>query len=492
MNNLENINRKTKIIATIGPASRDPKVLSAMIDAGMDVARLNFSHGSYEDHKEAINAIRMLSAQKKRPVAILQDLQGPKVRIGVIPGGKMEITAGRLIDIYFSPKISEVHPDGPPDRPWIYIPMPGLQQRLKADMRILLDDGNIEFVIQSSQTNKVTASVNLGGILSSNKGFNLPGVELDIPGFTEKDRNDLLFGLQHGVDLVAISFVRTAEDVNAVKSIIQANYTGEFPVPVIAKLERPEALDNLDSIIQVADGLMVARGDLGVELSPAMVPIAQKRIIRAANLHSIPVITATQMLDSMIHNPRPTRAEATDVANAIFDGTDAVMLSGETASGSYPLETIKVMGSIICKAEANFAEWTTCGNEGSLSFHDDATAITRAARELARDRNVQAIAVFTHSGKTARLMSKIKPDVPILAFTPLESTYRRMALLRGTTPYLVPFADNTETMIQIVDEAIQQLLPDSQNMQVVVITGFPVDKMRSPNLALLHTVGEVA
>ena len=318
----------------------------------------------------------------------------------------------------------------------------------------------------------------------------MPGVPLNIPGFTDKDRADLHFGLDNGVDIVAVSFVRTVADIETVRNEIKRYAPQKANTPIIAKLERPEALENLTSIIKAADGVMVARGDLGVELSPATVPIAQKRIIREANIHAKPVITATQMLDSMIHNPRPTRAEATDVANAIFDGTDAVMLSGETASGSYPVESIKVMDSIVREAELNYADWTLCSDLPEMDSTEDAVAMTRAARELAHDRNVASIAVFTHSGRTALLMSKAKPAVAILAFTPLESTYHKMALYRGVTPYMVPFASTVETMINIVDDAIIRSAPEQNEQQVVLISGFPVDKMRQPNFALLHTVGK--
>jgi pyruvate kinase len=484
------MNRKAKIIATLGPSSQDEKVFISMVSAGLDVARLNFSHGTYDDHLTAIRMIRKVSQESGKAIAILQDLQGPKVRIGEVPGGSIELTAGQHLDVYFADCLNDVHPDLHSSNQWIYIPIPDLLSQLKAGMKILLDDGNIEFNLTEVHDNRVTVEVALGGLLSSHKGFNLPGVPLNIPGFTEKDRSDLHFGLDNGIDIVAVSFVRTVTDIETVRNEIILYAPKKADTPIIAKLERPEALENLTSIIKAADGVMVARGDLGVELSPATVPIAQKRIIREANIFSKPVITATQMLDSMIHNPRPTRAEATDVANAIFDGTDAVMLSGETASGSYPIESIRVMDSIVREAELNYADWSLCSDLPEMDSSEDAVAMTRAARELAHDRNVASIAVFTHSGRTALLMSKAKPAVTILAFTPLESTYQKMALYRGVTPYMVPFASTVESMIEIVDSAIIRSEPEKEDQQVVLISGFPVDKMRQPNFALLHTVGK--
>jgi len=484
------MDRKAKIVATLGPSSRDENVFTSMVKAGLDVARLNFSHGTYDEHLTAIQMIRKISLETGKSIAILQDLQGPKVRIGEIPGDSIELTAGQKLDVYFAQSLDKVHPSSQSKNQWIYIPIPDLLPQLKAGMKILLDDGNIEFSLIEVLPDRVTVEVTLGGMLSSHKGFNLPGVPLNIPGFTDKDRADLHFGLDNGVDIVAVSFVRTVADIESVRNEIKRYAPQKANTPIIAKLERPEALENLTSIIKAADGVMVARGDLGVELSPATVPIAQKRIIREANIHAKPVITATQMLDSMIHNPRPTRAEATDIANAIFDGTDAVMLSGETASGSYPVESIKVMDSIVREAELNYADWSLCSDLPEMDSTEDAVAMTRAARELAQDRNVASIAVFTHSGRTALLMSKAKPAVAILAFTPLESTYHKMALYRGVTPYMVPFASTVETMIKIVDEAIIRSAPEQNEQQVVLISGFPVDKMRQPNFALLHTVGK--
>lgn len=479
--------RKARIVATIGPSSQDPSILKQMIKAGMNVARLNFSHGTYAQHLENIASIRKLSRELGHPIAILQDLQGPKIRIGEIPGDGLVIKPGDRLVIGFSE--SSV-PDSSTPNAQFTIPFPGLHRKLQVGGKVLLDDGNIEFkIIEITQTG-IIVDVVLGGTLTSRKGFAVPGVDPGVPGFTEKDKADLHFGLDQKVDLVAISFVRTASDVAAVRDEIQQYAPSQIATPIIAKLERQEALTNLDSILDVADGVMVARGDLGIEMHPSAVPVAQKKIIRAANYHSKPVITATQMLDSMIHNPRPTRAETTDVANAIFDGTDAVMLSGETASGKYPVESILMMNSIVLEAEKNYSDWSQCDHDLDIDTTEDAIAMTRAARELAHDRNVSAIAVFTHSGRTALLMSKVRPQVSILAFTPTLEAYQRMALYWGVTPYLVPYVESVESMIQTVDDTLIASMPVLDGHQVVLISGFPIAHRGKPNLALLHTIGE--
>jgi pyruvate kinase len=303
--------------------------------------------------------------------------------------------------------------------------------------RILLDDGRIELRVTQASSQEISAVVKSGGRLTSHKGFNLPGVALEIPGFTEKDKGDLAFGLSRQVDMVAISFVRTSRDVDVIRQAIEKELGHDTHPLIIAKLERPEALENLDAILETADGVMVARGDLGVEMSPERVPTAQKRIIQEANRHRKLVITATQMLDSMMSNPLPTRAEASDVANAVFDGTDGVMLSGETASGMYPLESIVIMDRIVREAESNFKDWGHF-KPGNAPTEDDAEAITRAACELAQDLNVAAIAIFTQTGHTALLMSKMRPQVPIYAFTPVPGILNRLSAMWGVRAVSLP------------------------------------------------------
>lgn len=487
------MNRMPKIVATIGPSSQDRAALTRLIHAGMDVARLNFSHGTYDEHAERINLLRTLSEELNKPIAILQDLQGPKLRVGNLPGGSVMIDPGEVI-------VLSSHPDEAKSEPQfagkeiIPFDVPDLEKSVSRGNRILMDDGALEIEVIGVYPNAVEARVILGGPLKSHKGVNLPRANLNIPGFTEKDRADLQFGLQAGVDYVAISFVRSAADVELVRQAI-AEYGRDISpraalTPIIAKIELPEAVENLHEIVHAADGLMVARGDLGIEMSPQSVPNIQKEMIETANRHAKIVITATQMLDSMINNPRPTRAEASDVANAIFDGTDAVMLSGETAAGKYPVESVAMMNAIILEAQGHYDRW---GH--NLDFPDevatqtDALSITLAARELAHDRDVAAIAVFTETGRTALYMSKARPSVPILAFTPERSTFQRLGLYWGVTPFLVPFATTVETMLAHVETALMASSNLEPGQQVVLISGFPVGAMREPNFALLYTIG---
>ncbi len=481
--------RRAKIVATIGPACSDEAIMRSLFEAGVDVARLNFSHGNHEMHAALIATIRKLSDELGKPVTILQDLQGPKLRVGDLPDEGILLKAGQ--QVILKPVNASTSPESGSSSD-VIVPMdvPNLARGVAPGNRILLDDGHLELEVLRVDGDAVITHVVLGGRLLSNKGVNLPGAALGIPSFTEKDRADLEFGLQQGVDMVAISFVQQAEDVETIRAAIRSINPQKALLPVIAKLERPEAIDHLHEIIHAADGVMVARGDLGVETSPASVPIIQKQIIEMANKHAKMVITATQMLDSMIHNPRPTRAEASDVANAVFDGSDALMLSGETASGSYPLESVKMMDAIIREAEANAVAWGHYARNPEEASQDAAFSITRAASELAKDRGVAAIAVFTQSGKTALYMSKSRPQIPIMAFTPEIDTFRRLNLYWGVIPCLVPYASTVETMIASVDAALLSSTSIQSGEQVVVICGFPIGSQRPPNFALLHTVGE--
>jgi len=471
------MDRKAKIIATVGPASQDQAVIEKMLLAGVDVARLNFSHGTHESHAARIRSLRAVAMRLGRPLAILQDLQGPKIRVGLLPE-PLTLLAGQPVRLYPEETVKPVGVSIPVDFPQLF-------GAVKPGDRILLDDGRLVLIVQSVERKQVLAEVKTGGGLCSHKGINLPGVSLDIPAFTEKDAEDLDFGLSLGVDVVAMSFVQAAQDVKTIRKLVKAG--GENSPLLIAKLERPKALDNLEAILDVVDGVMVARGDLGVEMAPEDVPGAQKRIIQAANRKGKLVITATQMLESMIHNPLPTRAEASDVANAVYDGTDAVMLSAETALGDYPVESVSLMDRIVRQAELNYDQWGH-GQVLESDEHNDAVAIARAARELAQDRDVEAIAVFTRTGRTAILMSKARPCVPVLAFTPVEETYRRMALAWGVRPYRVPWADTMEEMIGHVETALRESGLVQPGGQVVVVSGFPVRDFRQPNMALLHTV----
>jgi len=476
--------RKAKIIATVGPASQSQEILEQLILAGMNVARMNFSHGTHAQHSERIALIRKIAAKQAVSVGILQDLQGPKIRVGAL-SGPIQLSQGEIVILYATGTT-------PPENGGTHIPVDFRQlfDSVRTSDRLLLDDGRLTLeVVSAKDRNALTAKVIVGGLLTSHKGINLPGVRLRIAGFTEKDEADLAFGISHDVDAVAISFVRTAEDVKKVRYAMERFSNGKRLPLLIAKLEKPEALDNLDAILDIVDGVMVARGDLGVELPPERVPALQKHIIRTANARGKLVITATQMLESMITNPLPTRAEASDVANAIFDGTDAVMLSAETAAGKYPVESVNMMDRIVREAEKTFMEW---GSEQTVQGfeHSDAASMARAAQSLADDKNVTAVACFTTRGQTAWLMSKIRPRVPIMAFTPNEDTNRRLAFLWGVRPQRVKFVNSLEEMLDHVDAALLRSAVVQPGDQVVLICGFPVGAIRPPNMALLHTVGE--
>lgn len=480
---MTSMHRRAKIIATIGPASDGEAMLEALIRAGVNVARLNFSHGTHQVHAARIAALRAISERTGLPVAILQDLQGPKIRVGQLEA-PLQLDAGQEVTLYAE--------EGPAPRSAgaaIPVDFRQLFDAVQAGDRLLLDDGRLALSVRTVSERALRAEVQTGGLLTSHKGINLPGVQLRISGYTRKDEQDLAFGIQQGVDAVAVSFVRTAAAVQQVRQAMERFSNGARLPLLIAKLERPEALENLDAILEVVDGVMVARGDLGVEMPPERVPVLQKHIIQQANARAKLVITATQMLESMIQNPLPTRAEASDVANAIFDGTDAVMLSAETASGQYPREAVAIMDRIICEAESHFLEWGTPMDPVLDLGRSDAASMARASQALAHDPDVSAVAVFTMQGRSAWLMSKVRPVKRILAFTPDAATFRQLAFLWGVQPQLAPFSDSLEGMIRYVDaELVRSGLESGQ--QVVVVCGFPVGAMRPPNMALLHTVGD--
>jgi pyruvate kinase len=476
--------RKVKIVATIGPACQSEAVLEKLVRAGMNVARMNFSHGTHEQHAERIACIRRLAGKLNVCIGILQDLQGPKIRVGEL-SEPVQLAEGQEVTLYATGTT-------PPGNGGKKIPVDFRQlfDAVRTSDKLLLDDGRLALeVISVRDSNALTAKVLIGGQLSSHKGINLPGVRLRITGFTEKDETDLAFGIAQGVDAVAVSFVRTVEDVKKARAAMERFSNGKRLPLLIAKLEKPEALDNLDEILENVEGVMVARGDLGVELPPERVPVLQKYMIRTANLRAKLVITATQMLESMITNPLPTRAEASDVANAVFDGTDAVMLSAETAVGKYPVESVRMMDRIVREAEIHFLEWGAQQHVHGFE-HSDAASMARAAQALANDRNVNAVACFTQQGQTAWLMSKIRPRVPIMAFTPERTTFQRLAFLWGVRPQLVPFVNSVEEMLEHVDAALMRSNVVQAGDQVVLVCGFPVGAIRPPNMALLHTMGE--
>lgn len=471
--------RKAKIVSTLGPASSSEAMLEQLIAAGVDVFRLNFSHGSQAEHAATIRRIRAVAAQLNRPVGILQDLQGPKMRVGklaqepieLVPGDRLTITTQEVLGT--RERISTTYERLPGD--------------VKPGDRVLLDDGHIELTVREVSGQDVVCDVVVGGPLKSNKGINLPGVQVSAPSLTGKDRQDLELGLSMDVDYIALSFVRHPDDVRELQQIIRK--AGK-DTPVIAKLERAEAVEQLDGILAIAEGVMVARGDLGVEMSPEAVPVIQKRIISAANQAGVLVITATQMLESMTDNPRPTRAEASDVANAIFDGTDAVMLSGETAVGKYPVRTVQMMARIIETAEASMREEPPILHGGKagepLSFPD---AIGQAAAAVSMAVSPRAIVAFTQSGSTARLISKRRPRTPIIAFTPSERIWRQLCLCWGTSPRLIAQTAQTDRM---VDEVEARLLVEGAvrvGDTLVILAGAPITARAETNLLKLHRVG---
>ncbi len=475
--------RRAKIVATIGPASESEEALEALVKAGMNVARLNFSHGTHQEHEAKVTRIRAVSKKLGQPIGILQDLQGPKIRLGNLPA-PIQLSVGEQICLYATQ-------DAIPQTEHTLLPVdfPELFDSVQAGDKLLLDDGRLALEVCTAEKRIVHAKVLVGGPLSSHKGINLPGVKLRISGFTEKDKADLEFGISQGVDAVAISFVRSAEDVKIVRAAMNQFANGKFVMPLlIAKLEKPEAMNELEAILDVVDGVMVARGDLGVELPPERVPSLQKHIIRAANARAKLVITATQMLESMILNPLPTRAEASDVANAIFDGTDAVMLSAETASGKYPSEAVAMMSRIVKEAEAHFREWGSHQDGRAGLGESDAASMARAANVLGEDPEVRAVAVFTMQGRSAWLMSKARPPKRILAFTPEKDTFNQLSFLWGVHPHLTQYANSMDDMISDVDAALLKSGIQS-GQQVVLICGYPVGAQRPPNMALLHTVG---
>ncbi len=471
--------KRAKIVSTLGPASSSEEMLEQLIAAGVDVFRLNFSHGTQEDHAALVAGVRLVAERMSRPVAILQDLQGPKIRVGKLAQEPIPLVVGERITITTR--------DVPGDKTCVSTTYQGLPRDVKPADRVLLDDGNIELVVREVYGTDVVCEVVVGGGLKSNKGINLPGVRVSAPSLTSKDRADLELGIALDVDYIALSFVREADDVREVQHIIaQAGKE----IPVIAKLERGEAVDHLDQILEVAGGVMVARGDLGVEVSPEEVPVMQKKIIAAANRAGVLVITATQMLESMTDNPRPTRAEASDVANAIFDGTDAVMLSGETAVGKYPVLTVQMMVRIIETAEASMESespiLSSRGADGTMSFPD---AIGQAAAAVSAGVSTKAIVAFTQSGATARLISKRRPRTPIIAFTPSERIWRQLCLCWGTEPRLIAQIEETDRMVAEVEARL--LLEGSVRVgdTLVILAGAPITAKAETNLLKLHRVG---
>ncbi|MBZ5547944.1 MAG: pyruvate kinase [Acidobacteriia bacterium] len=471
--------RRAKIICTIGPACDSEECIRDLMNLGMDVARLNFSHGTHAEHARRIQRLRRVARSLKRTICILQDLQGPKIRTGRLKNGKpVELETGSVLTI--TPR------KVPGTATLISTDFAALAREVEPGARVLLSDGRIELRVRALHGDDVECEVRNGGMLAEHQGINLPGAAVSIPALTEKDKLDLRFGLSHGVDAVALSFVRSADDLRMTKDLMRKYGKS---VPVIAKLEKPQAIERLEEILEVANGVMIARGDLGVELPPEQVPILQKRVIQRAALWRKPVITATQMLESMTENPRPTRAEASDVANAIFDGTDVVMLSGETASGRYPRETVAMMVRIIVEAEASMAQTPVSKRRRENHRYSVAETICESIAHAAEDLHMGAIAVFTESGNTARMLSKHRPKATIYAFSRRLEVCNRMNALWGVVPI---HKDRWESAEAMVKTAEKELLPKGLLRPGDVLGLVAGTKLTSgaTNFMRLHTVGE--
>lgn len=463
--------RRTKIVCTIGPASHSPETIGALIEAGMNVARLNFSHGSPQEHAGFITRLKTVSNRLGARVTILQDLSGPKMRIGKLVEEPIELAPNSQFILTTRQVMG--------DQTAVSINDPTLVEALKPGDRILLADGELELRVRAKTETDIHCEVIVGGELKSNKGINAPGVALTTPVPTQKDIADVIFGIQHGVDWVTQSFVRNAGELRVLRTIIRQNGSD---VPIIAKIEKREALDDLDGLIAEADGIMIGRGDLGLEIPIQEVPLAQKEIIKRANLAGKPVITATQMLESMLENPRPTRAEVTDIANAIFDGTDAVMLSGETAIGKYPVAATRTMAEVAVATEAHVDYMEQFRRKPIIRGDDIPDAIAHAACHTALAIGAKVIICCTRSGQTARLVAKYRPHATIAVVSPYENTLQRMMLLWGTYPIGIGLAENTDEMIAKAKGAVLASGLAQKGERVVIVAGIPVDVPGTTNI----------
>ncbi|NWG03208.1 MAG: pyruvate kinase [Syntrophaceae bacterium] len=474
MNQVER--RKTKIVCTIGPASESPQILEEMIKGGMNVARLNFSHGTHEEHLKKIKAIRQISERLKQPVAILQDLGGPKIRIGMMKKGGAELKRGK--EFYLTNQVLIG------DETKATVTYSALPNDVKPGDRILLADGTIDLQVLDSDGRNVRCRVMVGGVLTSHKGMNFPTRTPLVSTFTEKDHEDLLFGIQQSVDLVSLSYIQKASDIERVRNFLKKESAN---LPIIAKIERKEALENIDEIISASDGIMVARGDLGLETPIEKIPNVQKKLIRKANTSGKPVITATQMLRSMVDHTQPTRAEVTDVVNAIYDGTDAVMLSEETASGQFPVEAFQMMAKIVQSAEEEFPHPLFLRKEKDEEMNLQ-QAITYAASLLAQDVEAKVITTPTESGSTARWVSRLRPKQPILALSRHLSTVRRLNLCWGVYPILVSEWKDTDEMLERSKRIPKELGMASTGDRIVIIAGVPISIRGTTNLIKVEIV----
>ena len=468
------MSRRAKIVCTLGPATSSPEQVTALVEAGMDVARLNFSHGVHEHHATAYRLVREASDATGRAVAVLADLQGPKIRLGTFADGPVQWPTGNQICITVE--------DVPGTAERVSTTYKNLADDVRIGDRLLVDDGKLALTVVRVEGPDVFCLVIEGGEVSNNKGLSLPGVSVSVPALSDKDEEDLRFALHLGVDFIALSFVRAANDVELVRDIMRQE---DIYVPVIAKLEKPEAVRNLEAIVEAFDAIMVARGDLGVELALEQVPLVQKRAIQAARERNKPVIVATQMLESMITNSRPTRAEASDVANAVLDGADAVMLSGETSVGAHPIGAVRTMERIIDAVESD----TLPVPEVVRRSRSRSGAIVRAAKDVGEALDVKALCTFTQTGETARRLAALHPRQPLLAFTVDARVRSQLALAWGVETFLVPSVQHTDDMVEQVDFSLLSIGRLKEGDRVVVVAGSPPNTVGSTNLIRVHEVG---
>jgi pyruvate kinase len=466
--------RKAKIICTLGPSSDSAEVIEALIRAGMNVARLNFSHGTHDQHRRRVNLIRRAAKKLGVPVAILQDIQGPKIRLGKFEGGCLEVKTGQRVVVTTRALVGHGN--------LIPTPIKSLPRDVEVGHPILLDDGRVRLKVETVRGQDVTCYVELGGLLKDHKGLNLPGAHVSVPTVTKKDEEDLAFGQEVGVDYVALSFVRTAEDVRRARKLVAQRDT-----PLIAKIEKPQAVDNLEAIAREADGIMVARGDLGVEMPLEKLPAIQKHMVRTVNRMGGLVIVATEMLESMVNNARPTRAEVSDVANAILDGTDAVMLSGETAAGKHPVEAVATMARIVAETEGGATR-----NANHLPFpnsgQDISTGVAAAAVAAAEQMGIHTIVAYTERGLTARLISEFRPRARIVALTPNPETVNRMALYWGVTAKQVGRCQSTDAMLRQVRRLCREDSICAVDTPVVIVAGVPLNEPGRTNMMSVHRI----
>lgn len=470
------VTRRAKIVCTVGPATASAEKVRELIDSGMNVARLNFSHGAHRDHKQVYDVIRAAAVETGNPIGILGDLQGPKIRLGTFVDGAVEWAEGDTVRVTVE--------DVAGTRERVSTTYTGLTTDAKPGDRLLVDDGRIGMTVTAVEGNDVVCEVTEGGEVSDHKGVSLPGMDVSVPALSEKDVTDLEFALELGVDFIALSFVRSPADIDLVHQVMDR--VGKGRLPVIAKLEKPESVANLEAIVLAFDGVMVARGDLGVELALEQVPLVQKRAIQIARENAKPVIVATQMLDSMMEHMQPTRAETSDVANAVLDGTDAVMLSGETSIGSYPVESLETMARIVTAVESESPVVPPLSHvprtkRGVISY---------AARDIGERLNAQALVAFTQSGDTVRRLARLHTKLPLLAFTPLESVRSQLALTWGTAARIVEPVASTDAMVRQVDQAMLAMPRYQPGDLVVVVAGSPPGTVGSTNLIRVHRLGE--